>query len=114
MGKIRNAYEILGVARTATPKEILDAWRILARALHPDKNGSTAKATADFAELSCAYNILIDPKTRKQYDLESELLTDPCKKCDGTGVVATQKGFTQKVKSTCTMCRGVGRVARQS
>ena len=113
MGKVRATYyEILGVSKDAADKAILESWRLLARMLHPDKNGGTAKAAEDFAELSCAYNVLRDPKARKKYDMAQKILTEPCPWCEGTGSTWKQKGFTIRIKSVCSNCKGAGRITQ--
>lgn len=60
-----NPYEVLGVVRKATDKEIRSAYRGLSARYHPDKeNGDRSK----FEEVKNAYDILIDPHRRKRYD----------------------------------------------
>jgi curved DNA-binding protein len=59
-----NPYEILGVAKTATPEEIKKAYRKLAAQHHPDRGGNTAK----FQEIQAAYDTLSDPAKRAQLD----------------------------------------------
>ena len=61
-------YRILGVKRTASKAEIRSAYRKLARVLHPDFNEGSVKAAREFALLSKAYHILIDPQERAFYD----------------------------------------------
>jgi hypothetical protein len=61
-------YRILGVKRTASNAEIKSAYRKLARMRHPDVNEGSAKAAREFALLSKAYHILIDPQERAFYD----------------------------------------------
>jgi DnaJ-class molecular chaperone len=63
----RNHYEVLGVARDASPEEIHRAYRRLARRYHPDLNASM-DAGAHFHELSAAYEVLHDPDGRARYD----------------------------------------------
>jgi hypothetical protein len=63
-----NYYRILGVKRTASNAEIKSAYRKLARMRHPDVNEGSAKAAREFALLSKAYHILIDPQERAFYD----------------------------------------------
>ena len=61
-------YRILGVKRTASKAEIRSAYRKLARVFHPDFNEGSVKAAREFALLSKAYHILIDPQERAFYD----------------------------------------------
>jgi len=68
MPKTKDYYEILGVPRTATQKEISSAFRKLARKHHPDLNAGDKQAEARFKELSEAHEVLADSKKRKLYD----------------------------------------------
>ena len=68
MPKTKDFYEVLGVRRTATPKEISAAFRKLARKYHPDLNKDDRQAEARFKELSEAHEVLSDSKKRKLYD----------------------------------------------
>lgn len=64
----RDYYATLGVAKTASDKEIKQAFRKLARKYHPDVNPGDAKAEARFKEVSEAYEVLGTPETRRKYD----------------------------------------------
>ncbi len=64
----KDFYKILGVKKDASADEIRKAYRSLARKHHPDKNPDNAAAEAKFKEVSEAYDVLSDPKTRKEYD----------------------------------------------
>ncbi|HKV88990.1 MAG TPA: J domain-containing protein [Candidatus Dormibacteraeota bacterium] len=68
MPKVKDYYEILGVSRTASQKEISAAFRKLARKHHPDLNAGDKQAEARFKELSLAHDTLSDPKKREAYD----------------------------------------------
>lgn len=64
----KNPYTLLGVAKTATEKEIKSAYRTLAKKLHPDVNPDNPAAEAKFKEVTAAYNLLSNDDLRKQYD----------------------------------------------
>ncbi len=64
----KDYYDILGVERTATAKDISKAYRTLARKYHPDTNPGDARAEERFKEVSAAYEVIGDEPTRKQYD----------------------------------------------
>jgi molecular chaperone DnaJ len=65
----RDYYEVLGVAKTASPDEIKSAYRRLARQYHPDVAKSDPKAAEEkFKEVSEAYEVLADPQKRANYD----------------------------------------------
>src|SRR3954452_16468385 len=64
----RDYYEILGVARDATPEQVKKAYRTLARKYHPDVNPGDKKAEANFKEAQSAYDILSDAEKRAVYD----------------------------------------------
>lgn len=64
----RNYYEVLGVAKTATDKELKQAFRRLAKQYHPDANPNDPSAEARFKELNEAYEVLSDAEKRAQYD----------------------------------------------
>lgn len=61
-------YEILEIARNATPEEIKKAYRQKAIKFHPDKNPGDAEAEKRFKEISEAYEVLSDEKKRHIYD----------------------------------------------
>ena len=63
----RDPYDILGVPRSATPEQIREAHRKLAKKFHPDLN-KTAEAGAKFKEIQEAYDLLSDAQKRKQFD----------------------------------------------
>ncbi len=63
-----NPYTLLGVSKSASQEEIKQAYRKLARKMHPDLNPNDPKAEDKFKEISGAYDILSDPEKRKRYD----------------------------------------------
>jgi DnaJ-class molecular chaperone len=64
----KDYYSILGVSKTATDKEIKQAFRKLARKYHPDVNPGDKGAEAKFKEVNEANEVLSDPEKRKKYD----------------------------------------------
>jgi curved DNA-binding protein len=65
--EFKDYYSTLGVAKTATDKEIKQAYRKLARKHHPDVNPGD-KTAERFKEINEAYEVLGDPAKRKKYD----------------------------------------------
>ena len=64
----KDYYSTLGVAKTASQKEIKAAYRKLARKHHPDVNQGDKGAEGRFKEINEAYEVLGDPGKRKKYD----------------------------------------------
>lgn len=64
----RDYYEVLGVAKSATDKELKKAYKRLAMKCHPDRNPDDASAVEKFKELQEAYDILGDDNKRAAYD----------------------------------------------
>lgn len=66
----RDYYEILGIGREATEKEIKTAYRKLAREWHPDLHSGKDKEAAEekFKQINEAYEVLSDPDKRAKYD----------------------------------------------
>jgi molecular chaperone DnaJ len=61
-------YELLGVARKASTKDIRAAYRKLARKYHPDLNPGDKSAEEKFKQIQEAYENLSDTKKRQMYD----------------------------------------------
>jgi molecular chaperone DnaJ len=64
----KDYYKVLGVADTATAKEIKSAYRKLSRQYHPDTNPGDKAAEDRFKEISAAYDVIGDEAKRKEYD----------------------------------------------
>jgi DnaJ-class molecular chaperone len=65
-------YQVLGVARDASEKQIRSAYRRLAREWHPDVNPGNDKAEARFKEINQAHEVLSDTGKRQAYDRYGE------------------------------------------
>ena len=65
---MRDPYEVLGVAKNASAKDIKSAYRKLAKKHHPDQNPDDPKAKDRFAAANQAYEIVGDEKTRAAFD----------------------------------------------
>jgi len=68
MATKRDYYEVLGIERGATEKEIKKAFRAMAREIHPDVNADDPEAESKFKEVAEAYEVLLNPDTRATYD----------------------------------------------
>ncbi len=64
----RDYYEILGISRDASLREIKQAYRRLAMELHPDRNPDDPKAEEQFKEAAEAYDVLSNPEKREIYN----------------------------------------------
>ncbi len=65
-------YQTLGITKTASDKDIKNAYRKLARKYHPDLNPNDAAANKKFQQLNEANEVLSDPEKRKKYDKYGE------------------------------------------
>jgi DnaJ-class molecular chaperone len=66
--EFKDYYTTLGISKTASDKEIKQAFRKLARKYHPDVNPGDKSAEARFKEVNEANEVLSDPQKRKKYD----------------------------------------------
>lgn len=65
--QLKDYYNILEIAPSATPEEVKKAYRRLAQLYHPDKNDNDVYASAQFAEVKEAYEVLSNTNLKDQY-----------------------------------------------
>ena len=68
---MKDYYAILGLSRSASEKEIKQAYRELAKKFHPDRNDDSPEANERFKEVSEAYSVLGSPEDRAEYDFHT-------------------------------------------
>ncbi|XP_029284130.1 LOW QUALITY PROTEIN: dnaJ homolog subfamily A member 3, mitochondrial-like [Cottoperca gobio] len=73
----QDLYDVLGVSRSATQKDIKKAYYQLAKKFHPDTSPDDPEAKDKFAKLADAYEVLSDELKRKQYDAYGAAGFDP-------------------------------------
>lgn len=64
----KDPYKILEVEKNATVDEIKKAYRKLSLKHHPDRNNNSNESKVKFQEINLAYETLVDPKKRQEYD----------------------------------------------
>lgn len=103
MSTKRDYYEILGVTKSATDKEIKSAYRKMALKWHPDKNADNKQeAETKFKEINEAYQVLSDTKKRQTYDQFGHAAFDPASGMGGNPFSGAQQSgpFTWSYSST--------------
>jgi curved DNA-binding protein len=105
--KFQDYYETLGVARAASPEEIKQAFRKLARQYHPDVAKDKKTAEEKFKEINEANEVLSDPVKRRKYDeLGAQWQEDgrmpPPSGWDGRGARAANGGQAREFHFTGT------------
>ena len=61
-------YQVLGIGKDASDKDVKAAFRRLARRHHPDLNPGDEAAEREFKKINEAYEVLSDPESRSKYD----------------------------------------------
>ncbi len=88
-------YAELGVAKDATSDDVSRRYRALAKQLHPDVRPGDPSASARFARVSSAHEVLSDPARRRDYDVYRRALV-------GDGPRASEPRFRTSAASSST------------
>ncbi|HUS09709.1 MAG TPA: J domain-containing protein [Pyrinomonadaceae bacterium] len=97
---VTNYYKVLGVKRAASRSEVKSAYRKLARLRHPDVNGGSEKAAREFALLSKAYRVLIDPQERVYHDQQLSAQSDA-----GYSILHSDNPHAQRARNLAVQAR---------
>lgn len=89
----KDYYDILGVDKSATEKEIKRAYRKLARKYHPDLNQDNPDAEEKFKNINEANEVLSDPEKRSKYDQFGQYQQQPGHSEAYSGAYSTGGGF---------------------
>ena len=89
----KDYYEVLGVEKSASEKEIKRAYRKLARKYHPDLNQDNPNAEEKFKSINEAHEVLSDPKKREKYDQFGQYWQEAERAGATTGASAGGAGF---------------------
>ncbi|KAK8286037.1 hypothetical protein V6Z11_D08G263000 [Gossypium hirsutum] len=94
----KDYYKILEVEYDATDEKIRLNYRKLALKWHPDKHKGDSSVTAKFQEINEAYNVLIDPDKRFEYDITGIYEIDKY----------TLREYLARFKGMILTCNGLG------
>ena len=71
--KVANLYDVLGVSRQASSKDIKLAYYKKCQEHHPDKSTNDKKSHDSFVKIQKAYSVLSEPNLRRDYDISLQL-----------------------------------------
>lgn len=121
---MKDPYETLGVSRSATDKEIRDAFKKLARKYHPDLHPGDKSAEEKFKDISAANDLLKDKEKRRRFDageIDASGAERPEERfyrdfADGPAYAshATQDGFANREELEEFLARAFGGGAQRS
>ena len=97
---VTDYYKVLGIKRSASKSEVKSAYRKLARVRHPDVNAGSEKAAREFALLSKAYRVLIDPQERAHHDEQLNTQTTA-----GYSILHSSNPHAQRARSLAAQAR---------
>jgi hypothetical protein len=97
---VTDYYKVLGIKRSASKSEIKSAYRKLARLRHPDVNGGSEKAAQEFALLSRAYRVLIDPQERTYLDQQLD-----ARSAGGHSILQSDNPHAQRARNLAMQAR---------
>jgi curved DNA-binding protein CbpA len=97
---VTNYYKVLGIRQSASKSEVKSAYRKLARLRHPDVNGGSERAAREFALLSKAYRVLIDPQERAYYDQQLIAQSD-----SGYSILHSNNPHAQRARNFAVQAR---------
>jgi curved DNA-binding protein CbpA len=97
---VTNYYKVLGIRQSASKSEVKSAFRKLARLRHPDVNGGSERAAREFALLSKAYRVLIDPQERAYYDQQLIAQSD-----SGYSILHSNNPHAQRARNFAVQAR---------
>lgn len=94
----KDYYAVLGVDKSASDADIKKAYRKLAQKHHPDANQGKAGAEEKFKEISQAFDVLKDPKTKGEYDRIRQMVDAGGFRAGGPGGPGFGGGGGQRVR----------------
>jgi curved DNA-binding protein CbpA len=97
---VTDYYKVLGVKRSASKSEVKSAYRKLARLRHPDVNAGSETAAQEFALLSRAYRVLIDPQERAHHDQQLNAPSDT-----GYSILRSNNPHAQRARNLAVQAR---------
>ena len=93
-------YKVLGIRRSASKSEVKSAYRKLARLRHPDVNGGSERAAREFALLSKAYRVLMDPEERIYHDQQLSAASE-----SGYSILHSNNRHAQRARNIAVQAR---------